>query len=221
MCRGLLQSICVVLASALSAAAEIAPVETPAPSGSYRLDPAHARLVFRVGHLGFSYYTAFLTGLAAELDFAPASPSDMRVRARVDPASVATHHPDPAYDFDAVLAGPQFLDAAQFPDITFTSTSVSLTEPAQAAVTGDLTLRGVTRPVTLRVTFNGGYAGHPLDPGGARIGFIATGTVFRSDFGMTFGLPAPGSDLGVADAVEFRIDAEFINPDASGPQVGP
>lgn len=88
-------------------------------------------------------------------------------------------------------------------------------------MTGDLTLHGVTRPVTLRVRFNGGYAGHPLDPGGARIGFSATGTVFRSDFGIVLGIPEPGTTIGVGDAVSIRIETEFVNPDASGPQLGP
>ena len=96
-----------------------------------------------------------------------------------------------------------------------------LTAPDKAAVTGNLTLHGVTRPITLRVTFNGGYAPQSFDPGGARIGFSATGTLFRSDFGMGFGVPAPGTTLGVGDAVEIVIEAEFINPDAEGAQTGP
>jgi polyisoprenoid-binding protein YceI len=79
----------------------------------------------------------------------------------------------------------------------------------------------VTKPVTLRVRYNGGYAGHPLDPGGARIGFSAEGALFRSDFGIGFGIPAPGTTMGVGDLVTFRIEAEFINPDAPGVQVGP
>jgi polyisoprenoid-binding protein YceI len=60
-----------------------------------------------------------------------------------------------------------------------------------------------------------------MDPGGARVGFSATGTLFRSDFGIGFGIPEPGSSLGVSDAVEIVIEAEFINPAASGVQVGP
>jgi polyisoprenoid-binding protein YceI len=145
----------------------------------------------------------------------------MQLEARVDPASVETLYPDPAFDFNAVIAGGTFLDAATYPDLTFRSTRIRQTGPRTAAVTGDLTLHGVTRPVTLSVRYNGGYAGHPLDPGGARIGFSAEGALFRSDFGIGFGIPAPGTTLGVGDLVSLRIEAEFLNPDAPGIQVGP
>lgn len=213
--------IAALLLSALPATAQITPVQTPVPAGQFQIDPGHTRLTFRVSHLGFSNYTAFLTGVDATLDFDPADPGAMQLVARIDASSIETLYPDPGFDFNAVIAGPEFLDAAQFPQITFTSTGVRLTAPDSAAVTGDLTLHGVTRPITLRVRFNGGYAGHPMDPGGARIGFSATGTLFRSDFGIGFGIPEPGTTLGVGDAVEIIIEAEFINPNASGPQVGP
>ncbi|AMY71984.1 YceI family protein [Frigidibacter mobilis] len=197
------------------------PAPTQAPAGRYALDLSHGRLIFRVSHLGFSNYTALFTRFAAELDFDPANPEAMVLTATVDPASIETHFPDPEFDFNAYLAGPDFLDAAAFPEIAFTSTRVRMTAPDKAAVTGDLTLHGVTRPITLRVTFNGGYAPQSFDPGGARIGFSALGTLFRSDFGIDMGIPAPGTTLGVSDAVEIVIEAEFINPDASGGQVGP
>ncbi|MDF2141348.1 YceI family protein [Paenirhodobacter sp. CAU 1674] len=200
---------------------QIEPAPTLAPAGDYHLDPAHARLMFRVNHLGFSNYTAFFRDFDAQLTFDPVDPQAMVLQASVDPASVETLFPDPGFDFNAVIAGPQFLDAAQFPEMRFDSTKITLTAPDRAALSGLLTLHGVTRPVTLRVTFNGGYGGHPMDPGGARVGFSATGTLFRSDFGIGFGIPEPGSSLGVSDAVEIVIEAEFINPAASGVQVGP
>ncbi len=191
------------------------------PAGQYQLDPAHARLIFSVSHLGFSEYTAFFRKFEATLAFDPAAPESMVLEAKVDAGSVETLYPDMSLDFNAVIAGETFLDAAKFPEMTFTSTRVRLTGPDQAAVTGDLTLHGITKPVTLRVHYNGGYAGHPLDPGGARIGFSAEGALFRSDFGMAFGIPAPGTMMGVGDLVAIRIEAEFLNPDAPGVQVGP
>ena len=191
------------------------------PAGQYHLDPAHARLMFSVNHLGFSDYTAFFRKFEASLAFDPAAPETMTLEAKVDPASVETLYPDATYDFNAAIAGPEFLDAAKFPEMTFKSTQVRQTGPNAALVTGDLTLHGVTKPVTLRVRYNGGYAGNPLDPGGARIGFSAEGALFRSDFGVAFGIPAPGTTMGVFDQVAIRIEAEFINPDAPGVQVGP
>lgn len=67
----------------------------------------------------------------------------------------------------------------------------------------------MTRPVTLEATFNGGYPPNEMDPGGARIGFSAKGSFKRSDFGMGYGVPAPGSTMGVGDTVTFGIEAEF------------
>ena len=93
-----------------------------------------------------------------------------------------------------------------------------MTGPATADVTGDLTLKGVTKPVTLHATFNGGYEGHPQDPH-ARIGFSAHGVLKRSDFGITLGIPAPGTTMGVFDDVEFAIDAEFSGPALATPAV--
>ena len=191
------------------------------PAGTYHLDPAHARLIFSVSHLGFSDYTAFFRKMDATLTFDPANPEAMTLQASVDPASVETLYPDPAVDFNAIIAGESFLDAMAFPDMRFTSTRVRQTAPKEATVTGDLTLHGVTKSVSLRVRYNGGYAGHPLDPGGARIGFSAEGAIFRSEFGMGFGIPVPGTTIGVGDLVTIRIEAELLNPDAPGVQVGP
>ena len=183
----------------------------PATAGQYQLDPAHARLLVRVNHLGFSHYTALIRKFDASLAFDPDHPETMTVTATVDPASIETFYPDPSFDFNALLTGPEFLDVAQFPQASFTSTGVLLTGDRTAEVTGNLTLHGVTKPVTLAVTFNGGYGGHPMDVG-ARIGFSATGIFSRSDFGITFGLPQPGSNLGVFDPVELVLEAEFVKP---------
>lgn len=204
----------VALAAVMLAGPVAGQAVSDAPAGHYRLDLSHGRLMFRVSHLGFSRYTALFTRFDAALEFDPAAPGAMAVTATVDAASVETHYPGTDVDFNAVIAGPEFLDAAQFPQIRFVSTDVVPTGPQTADVTGDLTLHGVTRPVTLKVTFNGGYAGHPLDPGGARIGFSAEGALNRSDFGMGFGIPAPGTTMGVGDAVDIFIEAEFLNPDA-------
>ncbi len=94
--------------------------------------------------------------------------------------------------FNAQLLGEQWLNGAKFPEITFRSTSGETTGPRTMRINGELTLRGVTRPMTLDARFNGGYAGHPMDKN-ARIGFSAHGVLKRSDFGISFGIrrPAP------------------------------
>lgn len=185
------------------------------PPGTYKLDPTHARLVVDVDHLGFSRYLLFFRTMEATLTFAPDAPETMRVQATIDTTSVETLFPDPAYDFNADLRAEGFLNAEAHPRANFTSTAVTLTGENSAEVTGDFTLRGVTKPLTLTVRFNGGYGRQSFDPGGARIGFSATGVFNRSDYGMTYGIPAPGTTLGVADEVRLRIEAEFVNPDAT------
>jgi polyisoprenoid-binding protein YceI len=189
----------------------------PPRAGSFRIDLGHTRLSFRVSHLGFSMYTAFFREVDATLVFDPDNPQAMQVTATVPAASVETLYPDPALDFNAVVAGPDLLDAAQFPDITFVSTAIALTGPDTADVTGDLTLHGVTRPITLAVTYNGGYGAFAMDPGGARIGFSATSSLNRSEYGMGYGVPAPGSEFGVGDRVEIIIETEFTSADPATP----
>ena len=190
----------------------VAPVATDVPAGAYTLDKAHASLIFRVNHLGFSNYTARFRHFDAQLQFDPANLAASQVTVTVDPASLETDYPDPAaLDFNAQLRGEQWLNTAQFAQMTFRSTSVDLTSPNTVRINGELTLRGVTRPMTLDATFNGGYAGHPMDPH-ARIGFSAHGALKRSEFGMGYGVPEPGSTMGVSDKVEVIIETEFSGP---------
>lgn len=188
-----------------------AEVKSTATAGVYDLDKTHASVTFRVDHLGMSRYTARFTGIDGRLNFDPANPAAMSVEASVDTGSIKTDYPNPTPNFDAELAGPNWLDAARFPKITFKSTAVEPTGPNTAKVTGDFTLHGVTRPLVLAVTFNGGYDGAPMDPG-SRIGFSAQGKLKRSDFGVSYGVPQPGSTFGVGDEVEIQIEAEFTKP---------
>lgn len=208
-----------LLTAALSlpaTAQDMADLGTP-PAGIYKTDPAHTRLWFTVDHLGFSTYMALFTKVEATLQFDPDDPGAMQVTATVDLTSLETHNPSPDYDFNAVVSGPDLLNAPAHPLVTFTSTKVELTGEKTATVTGDLTLNGATRPVTLRATYNGGWGHMPLDPGGARAGFSIEGTLLRSEFGISNGLPAPGSTMGVGDAVKVYIETELNNPDAPKP----
>lgn len=200
--------------AAVATPAKPAPANEALP-GAYKLDENHASVTFRVNHLGMSRYTARFTDIAADLQFDPANPAAMSVSATIDPRSIETDFHGDKPDFDAELAGPSWLDAAKFPKITFKSTKVDVTWPATANVTGDLTLHGVTRPVTLETTFNGGSKPSGMDPG-SRIGFSAHGSLKRSEFGVSYGIPPAGSNFGVGDEVEFFIEAEFTQPVAAG-----
>jgi polyisoprenoid-binding protein YceI len=189
------------------AAKAAAPKPAGPPPGAYLMDKAHSSVTFRVSHLGFSRYTARFSRIDAELKFDPAHPAAMAVQASIDPMSLELNTP-PA-GFHKQLMGNEFFDAAKFPAITFKSTKVEPTGANTAKVTGDFTLHGVTKPVTLDVTYNGGYPPNAMDPGGARVGFSAHGTLKRSAFGMGYGVPAAGSNMGVGDDIDIMIETEF------------
>lgn len=179
------------------------------PAGDYKLDPAHASLIFSVSHLGFSNYTAQFGKFTADLKLDPANPGVAVLNATVDPNSLQLFNPPEGFLED--LKGDGWINAKAFPQITFKSTHIAVTGKNMADVTGDLTLHGVTRPATLKVTYNGGYAGHVYEPN-ARIGFSARGVFKRSDYGIDYGIPEPGSNMGVSDEVSVRIEAEFTGP---------
>jgi polyisoprenoid-binding protein YceI len=189
---------------AIAATAPAAPAAQP-PAGVYVLDKPHTSVTFRVNHLGFSHYTARFAKIDGKLKFNPAAPATMTVEAAIDPQSLTLNAP-PA-GFHDQLMGKNFFDAAAFKTITFRSTKVALTGKNTAKVTGNFTLHGVTKPVTLDVTYNGGYPANAMD--GARIGFSAHGVFKRSAFGMGFGVPAAGSTMGVGDDVDVTIETEF------------
>lgn len=211
---------------ACGAPAQTAPDQPPAesavahtaPAGAYTLDKAHGSLVIRVNHIGYSNFTARFTDWDAMLNFDPAAPENSSINVTIDPRSVTSDNPPPGF-IDTMRN--EFLQAQAHPQITFRSTRVERTGPNTARITGDLTLLGVTKPVTLDARFNGGYEGMPVyDPNG-RVGFSATGSFNRSEFGMTYGLPPEGTNLGVGDRVDLVIETEFTGPPLATPAPAP
>lgn len=167
-------------------------------SGAYQLDKSHAKIHWTVSHFGFSDYTGEFTDFDARLSLDAAQPERSRLTVTVATGSVATH--DDA--LDAHLKNADFFDVANHPTATFASTAIRRTGANTADVTGDVTLLGRTRPLTLAVTFN--RAGDNM-AGIYTAGFSATGTLKRSDYGMTYALP------GLGDEIALRISGEF-NP---------
>jgi polyisoprenoid-binding protein YceI len=181
------------------------------PAGEYKTDHAHSTLIFRVSHMGFSHYTARFRHFDAKLRFDPRNLAATQLTATIDPRSIETDYPDPKYDFNAELTGEHFLDAAKFPEIAFRTTQVEDLGNQALRVHGELTLHGVTKPIVLEATYNGGYVGHALEPQ-ARVGFSAHGVLRRSDFGISGGIPEVGSNMGVGDQVAIVIESEFQGP---------
>ncbi|MBI1209996.1 MAG: polyisoprenoid-binding protein [Alphaproteobacteria bacterium] len=205
----LLAAISLSTLPAFAASHQSASAPPPVPAGVYTIDKAHTSLVFKVNHLGFSHYTAQFTTIDARLNFDPNKPEASSITATVDPRSLLL--PTPPAGFLNQLLGKDWLNVIVFPQIAFRSTKVERTGKNTARITGELSLHGVKRPILLEATYNGGYAGHPMDPH-ARIGFSAHGSFKRSDFGIAFGIPAPGTTMGVGDGVDVTIETELNGP---------
>lgn len=192
------------LAAAVPASAQLA---TDVPAGTFKIDPTHASVTWKVMHMGLANYTARFAKVDGTLTFDPAKPETSKLTASIDPMSIKTDFPFVEKEnFDKKLAtDAQWFNAEFFDKITFVSTGVAMTGAKTADVTGDLAFLGVTKPVVLKVTFNGGMKAHPMTKKPA-IGFSATGTVKRSEFGMAGGLPFVGDD------VALLIEAEMLAP---------
>ena len=196
--------------AAQSAAPPPLPAMSAPPAGQYQLDKAHASLLMRANHLGFSTYTTRFSHYDADLTFDPDNIPASKLVTTIDASS---------FEMDAapkmcldIMKGPQFLDVAKYPKIVFRSDTVRMTGPKSFEIAGTLDLHGVTRPLILTATYNGGYPGMAVMDPHARIGFSAHGSFKRSEFGMTDHLPAPGSTMGVGDLIDVTIEAEFTGP---------
>ena len=175
-------------------------------SGNYVLDPAHGKITWSVDHMGFSTYVGQFTDVSAKLDLNVANPSESDLEAVIATDSVGTLNDQ----LDAHLKTADFFDTAKFPTARFEATGIRLSDRDSAQITGNLTLRGITRPVIIDADFN--QAGiNPVDQK-YTLGFDGRALIKRSDFGIEYGLPMLG------DEVTLNLEAEFklVDP-AAGP----
>ncbi|WP_248322843.1 YceI family protein [Caballeronia sp. Sq4a] len=171
--------------------------EASVPVGRYELDAHHWNVSFDVDHFHYSRFVIRFDKVSARLDWNPGGIAASRVQASIDASSVDTNVPL----LDRMLKGPDMFDAARYPNITFQSTAFERSGDDTGTLTGDLTIRGVTRPVKLNVTFNG-HAVNPLTKQ-ETLGFSADGHFSRAAFGLTTWFPAVGDDVHVAIQAEF------------------
>lgn len=200
--RDMKNTLLSLAAIALLAGCATPPVQSPlaAPAGEYVLDNTHASVVWSLSHAGLSNFTARFDEISGALDFDPESPQNSRVDIRIAANSVNTGLPD----FDNTIAtSGNYLDADTYPEIRFVSTSIEITGENKGLITGDLTLRGVTKPVTLDTVFNG--AGKSFGNPGQTLGFSATTEFNRSDWGMDYLIRL----ANIGDTITLRIEAEF------------
>ena len=164
---------------------------------TWTLDPVHTRVMFAVSHAGFSQALGTISGSEGRLQFDPADWSQTRLEATVPLNRLELG--DEAWN-RATLAT-RMLDAVAHPQASFTSHSAVETQPGQGRVCGELSLRGVTRPLCMEVTVNA-IKRHPMPPFRRTAGFSATARLSRSDFGID------AWPKVIGDEVDIRIEAE-------------
>lgn len=167
-------------------------------SGSYVLDPAHGKITWSVSHMGFSTYLGQFSDVSATLDLDSANPAKSRLDASVRMDSVGTF----SDGLDQHLKTADFFDTAKFPTASFRATSIRRTDANSADITGNLTLRGVTKPIVIQADFN--QAGVNPVSKLYTVGFDGEAKIKRSDFGISYGLPMLG------DEVTLHLEAEFV-----------
>ncbi|MBP0578446.1 YceI family protein [Labrys sp. LIt4] len=165
----------------------------------YDLDPDHTQTVFHIDHLGYSTVTGSFRQLKGVLTLDEAHPEQSLVEATIEASSVDTGIPSRDED----LKSSEFFDITRHQTLTFRTTKVKRRGPRSADLSGELTLLGISKPVTLRTTFNR-IAPDPLRNNRVVAGFTATTTIRRSDFGMKAFIPLIG------DVVRIDINAEAI-----------
>jgi polyisoprenoid-binding protein YceI len=183
----------IALASLMSTGAASA----AAPAGNYKIDPVHSVAYFEVGHAGgISRFMGRFNDMSGDLVVDTPEKSKIRVDVKVD--SVDTKNEG----LDKHLKSPDFFNAVQFPTLSFVSSAVTLNGSGEGTVAGNLTLHGVTKPVTFKLKEIGAGNG---PRGDSRVGYTASTTIKRSDFGIAYGIPKAATD-----DVDLRINIEAI-----------
>ena len=194
--RKLIHSVCAatLLALPFTAAADLSEV----PSGNYTLDSSHGYITFTYSHLGFSNPRVGFNNFDVELELDSGDPTNSTVEVTIDASSIDSR----VAEFNEHLIGADFFNTAEFPTITFKSTKVEPTGESTFDVTGDLTILGTTKPVTLATTINKA-ANHPMR-NVPTVGVSASTKLMRSEWGLGAYVPA------VSDEVELSIEVELL-----------
>jgi polyisoprenoid-binding protein YceI len=178
------------------ATADITPAKVQ--EGAYTVEPNHTRVLFAVSHMGFTTWYGEFTQVSGTLNLTPKSVGSSTLEIHIPTNAISTSNAK----LDGELKSPQWLDAEKFPEIVFKAKQVERTAESSAKVIGDLTLHGVTKPVTLDVTFNGAGT-NPLDKK-YTTGFEVSGAIKRSDFGVNTYIPLIGDDVKIIISAGFE-----------------
>jgi polyisoprenoid-binding protein YceI len=191
-----------IAAAAIAVAQPAAPPAARQPataavqSGTYAVDPDHTQVIWSVDHMGFSRLYGMVGGMTGTLQLNPARPQQAALQIDIPLSGLTVTSPG----FAKHLQTPDLFDTAKFPTARFVSRQVAV-RGEQATITGDLTLRGITKPLVLRARLHGAGA-NPMSKA-QTVGFSAEGELKRSDFGLGYAVPA------VSDTVKLEITAAF------------
>ncbi len=171
--------------------------------GSWQLDPYHTQVEFSAKHLGMMTVRGYIDEVSTKAEIDPDHPETATVEATLSTASIRTNNGIRDND----IRSSNFLEVDKYPTMTFKSTSVEPSGPDHYKLTGDLTIKGTTRPVTLDVVKYGEFN----DPGmmGHRIAYSATSKINRKDFGLSFNAVLDGR-LVVSEEIQIQIEGEIV-----------
>jgi len=171
--------------------------------GTYVLDASHSSLAFVARHAMVTKVRGAFGAFTGEAVVDGANPDASTLKVVVDVSSVSTN----STDRDAHLKSPDFFDVAQYPELTFAGTAFDITDDTTVVVSGDLTIKGVTRPVS--ITFE--FTGQAKDPfGNVRVGFEGRTEVSRKDFGLTWNAALETGGVLVSDKVVLEFDVSAV-----------
>lgn len=169
----------------------------------WMIDPAHSTAGFSIKHMMIAKVHGAFDKLEGTLEFDPSNPAASKINVQIDAASINTREPQR----DAHLRSADFFDIETFPTLNFRSTGI-MKNGAQLQVTGDLTIHGVTKPVTLEVD---GPSEEMKDPwGNIKMGASATTKIQRKDFGLTWNAALEAGGFLVGDDVVINLDIQFL-----------
>jgi len=170
--------------------------------GTWKFDPYHTQVEFSAKHLGMMTVRGHFAEVTATGDIHPDDPNATKVEATINTKSIRTHNEQRDND----LRGSNFLEIDKYPTITFKSTKIEPAGGNRYNLTGDLTIKGTTRPVTLKVVNLGEFN----DPNmGHRIGYSAQGEINRKDFGMKFEAMLDGKFI-VSNEIQINVEGELV-----------
>lgn len=187
-----------ILTLAVACMSNMAWADFGVPSGDYALEDTHGYITFSYSHLGFSTPHISFNKFTVDLQADSANPANSKISVVIDATSIDSR----VDEFDEHLNGSDYFDTANHPTITFNSTGIEQSSDTMLVVTGDLTIKGVAKPVTLNVTINKA-ADHPMRKV-PTIGISAGGKLSRTEFGLGKFAPVVG------DEVTLYITAELI-----------